>query len=84
MSATYRIELIRDPHSAALPWDARIIRLSDNRLSTICTGTTRYTAADAARQWVRDEESPLDLEHGNSFYVDDQGRDAEAPQSVKV
>ena len=86
VSATYRIEIRRDPHSVSLPFDAVVYRLSDGERMTICVGGTYETALFAAREWVRDEEG---TENPHDFtpmilHVDDQGRDAEAPQSVKV
>jgi hypothetical protein len=85
MSATYRIEVQRDPHSTILPWDATVYRISDDQRVTVCVGLTRTEAEAAAREWVRDEENPEGLPPQSAIlYVDDHGRDAEAQQSVKV
>jgi hypothetical protein len=86
MSATYRIEVQRDPHSTILPWEAAVYRISDDQRVTVCVGLTRTEAEAAAREWVRDEEENPEGPPSQSaiLYVDDHGRDAEAPQSVKV
>jgi hypothetical protein len=87
VSATYRIEIRRAPHSLMLPWDAVVIRLSDEKRMTVCVGKYVYQAIAAAREWVQDEEgtdATAAWDEPQTLYVDDQGRDAEAPQSVKV
>jgi hypothetical protein len=87
MSATYRIEMRRDPHSMHLPWDAVVYRLSDDERVTVVVGPTAYAALQEAREWVRDEENAADYVSTwdmTQHFVDDQGRDAEAPQSVRI
>lgn len=85
VSATYRIDLRYDPHSSRYPWDAVVTRLSDDKRMTIEVGSTSERAIDKAREFVRTEEQRVyQIHEPLSFYVDDQGRDAEAPQSVKV
>jgi hypothetical protein len=79
-AATYRIEIRRDPHTTSLPWDAVVYRVSDNARMTVCYGTNAREATDAAREWVRDEEGVEVNFAPQTLYVDDQGRDAEAPQ----
>lgn len=82
--ATYRIEIVVDPHSDTYPWDARIYRTSDEMLATIQYGTTYDEAVKAARKWVADDTRPE--AQGTTLFLDDNGQDvpADAPHSVKV
>jgi ABC-type sulfate transport system substrate-binding protein len=70
------------------PWDAVIVRLSDEKHLTTVFGRTTDEALAEARSWVVDEEAVETMASEyptvRSLHVDDQGRDAEAPQSVKV
>jgi hypothetical protein len=80
VSATYRIELHKDG-DYVYPWKANIYRLSDDMHVSSQVGETRDAALGDARAYIaRDNAAP----EPSTVHVDDQGRDAEAPQSVKV
>jgi hypothetical protein len=81
VSATYRIEVSRTEPEALYGWEAAIWRVADNWPVRIERRSTREGVEDAARRWIRDENA---APNESIVYVDDQGRDAEAPQSVKV
>jgi hypothetical protein len=82
VSATYRIEVSR-ADDAIFPWEAKIVRLSDDWPMHVERRSNADGAIYAARQWIKDESlAPVDLPL--MVYVDDQGDNAEAPQSVKV
>ena len=79
--ATYRIEILFDPHSRTLPWDARIHRLSDDLYVSMVSADTYDSAVGLAREWVAAETRHA--AQGTTLYVDDDGNPAE-PHSVKV
>jgi hypothetical protein len=81
VSATYRIEVSETDNFALYGWEAKITRLDDEWPVRIEHRDSAGEAMDAARKWLAADNAytaPLVV------YVDDQGRDAEAPQSVKV
>jgi hypothetical protein len=83
VSATYRIEVSEAPDPALWPFEAKIVRLSDDWPVRVERRSTAHDAELAAKRWIqRDSANPLSIPR--VVYVDDQGRDAEAPQSVKV
>ena len=83
MSATYRIETAHEPNGPddIVPWIARIYRLSDDEYVQHAWGVLPDAAEESARSWIRASQSSPPIV---TVYVDDLGRDAEAPQSVKV
>jgi hypothetical protein len=84
VSATYRIETNYEPNRPddSVPWIARVYLLSDDSYAMHVWADSLKAAEKQARQWIAFRES-ISSEH-RTVYVDDQGRDAEAPQSVKV
>jgi hypothetical protein len=82
VSATYRIEVRYADDETIFPWMGVIVRLVDDWPVRVERERTAEHALEAARQWIADEYSWAKTP--TYFYVDDQGRDAEAPQSVKV
>jgi hypothetical protein len=79
VSATYRIDVKRDDDETMYPWHAVITRLADNWPVRVEREHTADKALGAAREWIASTH-----DFAFSIHVDDQGRDAEAPQSVKV
>jgi hypothetical protein len=84
VSATYRIETSYEPNGPDdfQPWIARVYRLSDDAYVTHAWSDASDAVATRARKWIVLRESITS--EPVTVYVDDQGRDAEAPQSVKV
>ncbi len=84
MSATYRIETSYEPNGPddPIPWIARAYRLSDGEYVTHAWAADSVQAECKARVWVVNYEG--NMRPTITAYVDDQGRNAEAPQSVKV
>jgi hypothetical protein len=84
MSATYRIETTYEPSGTDdfQPFIARVYRLSDDEYVTRAWAEASDKAEIKAREWIAFREGMP--EESRTSYVDDQGRDAEAPQSVKV
>jgi hypothetical protein len=80
VSATYRID-VHKSGDAYFPWKANVYRLSDDAHRHSAVGMTAEEAVSDARAIIaRENAAPEPF----SLHVDDQGRDAEAPQSVKV
>jgi len=52
---TYRVELEHDPTSSvnAVPWTARVVRLSDDAVVTVEYAQNRERAFDKAQEWVK-------------------------------
>jgi hypothetical protein len=86
VSATYRIETAYEPSGVAdlNPWIARVYRLSDDERVTFAWGESEALVIEDARAWILRYESTPEAFTGRTVHVDDQGRDAEAPQSVRV
>jgi hypothetical protein len=82
VSATYRIDVQHEPHSSRYPWDAVVTRLSDDKRMTIIAASTVERAVLEAREWIVLEEGVVTFPAlPVTLHVDDQGRDAEAPQA---
>lgn len=77
---TYRIDVEHKPANEHIKWVSKIIRLSDERLIEVCTGTTSDLALTAAQEWLAAENGKV---AGFSLFVDDDGQRVEA-HSVKA
>lgn len=74
---SYRIEVIHDPSTPELPYDAAVYRLTDNARVATKWGTTREIATRRALDWIVNENS--EREPNTTIYATETGEPCSPP-----